>query len=129
MRMTGSTASRNKLFPTMKTRRTVAAMSADFQEGLDLGAYIGNHRRSQPAGIECPYCHLEMIEAQPIEPPGRIIRVIKRLRTEFNVQRADVIVEEIPATHRVVACRECRCVFTSPKSVDAVDPSAGTQES
>lgn len=94
-------------------------MAMDFQTVLDVGAYIGHHQRPRACEVECPYCRVLMVEAQPTEPPKRIVRVLRRLKSEPGWQRADVMAHVIPDSYRIVGCRECRSVFTVPKSFES----------
>jgi hypothetical protein len=116
---------------TIRTQRATCRVGSDCQPVLEVGVYLGKHRLPLPCEVECPYCHELMIETQPLEPPTRIVKVLRALKSEPGEQCGEVMVHDIPDSHRVLACEQCRAIFTMPKvfasalSADAVARAEG----
>lgn len=87
---------------------------APIREGHYTSATVQKRKIELTSEVACPYCREPMREAIGAGA-RRVARVVKRLSDE----RAIVIGQDVPKTHRVFGCQTCRAIFTQPKAKKA----------
>lgn len=118
-----------------RARQPTALMTVEFEsyesrgdfQTLGPGTYSGHSRGYKRSDVPCPYCRALMQQAIPVgDDPCRIVRVLRDLPPyDDGRRRAHVVGHRIPATHRVLACRPCKAVFTFPKRSNRVGSASG----